>query len=199
MVMQTVLGGVARMDAAHVPNLYDRHFAVCASGTLSPRVSVVAAAVFSQPGRRPAKSDQRSRASFRQHVALARFASRRIFVRRYRRFDQRSLHRLVFIDALLGNARLENHRANSCNRLDSARHGRFAIGDHFCGRTDRARGLVSGHDADRVRHFQYARFVSRCRAHARSASRLSYLPCRNPGGDFQTSSSVCSWGWAHRS
>ena len=122
----------------------------------------------------------------------------RIFVRRYRRFDQRSLHRLVFIDALLGDAGLENHRANSGNRLDSARHGCLALGCLFRGRTDRARGLVSGHDADGVRNFQYARFVSRRRAHARGAAAaiLSFASRSRPR--FQIFSSVSSWDWARR-
>ena len=97
--------GLRDVDAAHVPNFCGRHFAAVPSGKLSRSgFRLLAAAVFPQSGRRPAKFDQRSRASFRQHLALARFASHRICARRYRRPDHRSLHRLVSAGALLGNA-----------------------------------------------------------------------------------------------
>ena len=50
---------------------------------------------------------------------------------------------------------------------------------------DRARGLVSGHDADRFRHFQHARFVSRCCPHPRRRARLPYFSRRHSRGDAE--------------
>ena len=85
--------------------------------------------------------------------------------------DHRHLHRLVPARALLGNAGAQSRRPDSRDRLDSAGDGCFAERDLFRRGPDRARGLVSGHDADRFRHLQHARLVSRRRPHARRRPR----------------------------
>ena len=76
--------------------------------------------------------------------------------------------------ALLGNAGAQSRRPDSRDRVDSARDGRLAERDLFRHRPHRARGLVSGHDADRVRHFQHARFAIST-SPARSAQAARYL------------------------
>ena len=89
------------------------------------------------------------------------------------------MHRLVEFGALLGNAAAESRRPDSSHSMDPSRHGGLAFGDRFGRRISRAGGLVSGYDADRLRHFQYARVLSRCRAHSRRRTPLSDLSRRD--------------------
>ena len=69
----------------------------------------------------------------------------------------------------------------------------------FPPRLDRARRLVSGHDADCVRHFEYARFVSGCGAHPGRGSAFPDFPGRDSGGAARAFSSDCSWDSARLS
>ena len=194
-----VVGRPARVDARHAPDPRRDRRAAGGVGDDHLGAALAADALFSEPRGCAPESHRRPRGAFRQHLALADSAHRRLRARRRHRAHYGRLHRLVQAGALLGNAGAESRRPDPRDRLDSARHGRLAERDLFRRRPDRARGLVSGHDADRLRHFQHARFVSRRRAHARRGRALSHLPRRDSRRRCRTFSSACSWGWAPRS
>jgi hypothetical protein len=126
-------------------------------GTDHDRLSLVAAAVLPEPGECFPKSDQRSRAPLRQHLAFAGAVARRLRARRHCGTDQRHLHWVVDAGPLLGHADPESGGAHSRHRLDSARDGGRSI-DQACFHRPRGPGrVVPGDHAHGLGNFEYTR------------------------------------------
>ena len=170
--MQPFWSASAAMDGAHVSDHRRCSLAAVFVGSDHFRFALAAAAVLSKSGRSAAKPRERSRAPVRQHLALARcccFPAIRlgvvvalvtgICIGWFPHARYWGMPLLKVVGPIPATAWVPLAMVLSPS------------GAVLGGGTDRAGRLVSGHDADRLRHCQHARFLSRRRPHTRAPGR----------------------------
>src|SRR4029453_4688179 len=135
------------MDAADVPNPRRRNYDCRYLGVGDFMPWIATTSLLSRPRRGLRKHGERLQASLRQHLAFADFVNERLRAGGGDRLDHGRHHWMVQSCSLLGDALAEGRRPYSSYGMDSISHGSLSFQPLLADRSDRAGGLVPGHNA----------------------------------------------------